>query len=109
MEQSFGDRFSSLVALLTAGQKSSAVMYAGGSSKLAGTCLLVQSLQRRRRRVDFVLRRSDGYDDGTQLQQELFTLKAEVIAESGLADALRAANNLVNAQAQRDTPNLIDV
>ena len=29
-----------------------------------------------------------------QLQQELFTLKAQVAAESGLADAVRAINNL---------------
>ena len=45
----------------------------------------------------------------TQLQQEVFTLKAQVAAESGLADAVRAINNLVTAQVRKDTPNLIDV
>ena len=44
-----------------------------------------------------------------QLQQEVFTLRAPVAAESGLADAVRAVNNLANAQAQEDTPSLIDV
>ena len=44
-----------------------------------------------------------------QLQQELFTLKAHIAAESGLADAVRAINNLAKAQSQKDTPNLIDV
>ena len=39
----------------------------------------------------------------------MFTLKAQVAAESGLADAVRAINNLANAQSQKDTPNLIDV
>ena len=41
----------------------------------------------------------------TQLQQELFTLRVQVAAESGLADAVRAINNLV----RKDTPCLIDV
>ena len=45
----------------------------------------------------------------TQLQQELFTLRAQVAAESGLADAVRAINNLATAQVLRDTPSLIDV
>ena len=45
----------------------------------------------------------------TQLQQELFTLRAQVAAESGLADAVRAINNLATAQVRRDTPSLIDV
>ena len=45
----------------------------------------------------------------TQLQQELFTLRAHVAAESGLADAVRAINNLATAQVRRDTPSLIDV
>ena len=47
----------------------------------------------------------------TQLQQELFTvfnLRAQV-AESGLADAVRAINNLATAQVRKDTPSLIDV
>ena len=45
----------------------------------------------------------------TQLQQELFTLRAQVAAESGLADAVRAINNLATAQVRKDTPSLIDV
>ena len=44
-----------------------------------------------------------------QLQQELFTLKAHIAAESGLADAVRAINNIEKAQSQKNTPNLIDV
>ena len=42
----------------------------------------------------------------TQLQQELFTLRAQVAAESGLADAVRAINNLVAAQVWKDAPSL---
>ena len=45
----------------------------------------------------------------TQLQQELFTLRAQVAAKSGLADAVRAINNLATAQVRKDTPSLIDV
>ena len=45
----------------------------------------------------------------TQLQQELFTLRAQVAAESGLADAVRAINNLATAQVRKETPSLIDV
>ena len=45
----------------------------------------------------------------TQLQQELFTLRVQVAAESGLADAVRAINNLATAQIRKDTPSLIDV
>ena len=45
----------------------------------------------------------------TQLQQELFTLRAQLAAESGLADAMRANNNLATAQVRKDTPSLIDV
>ena len=41
----------------------------------------------------------------TQLQQELFTLRAE----SGLADAVRSINNLGAAQVRKDTPRLVDV
>ena len=44
-----------------------------------------------------------------QLQQELFTLRAHVAAESGLADAVRAINNLVTPQVRKDSPSLIDV
>ena len=45
----------------------------------------------------------------TQLQQELCTLTAQVAAESGLADAVRAINNLATAQVRKDTPGLINV
>ena len=45
----------------------------------------------------------------TQLQQEVFNLRAQVAAESGLADAVRAINNLATAQVRKDTPSLIDV
>ena len=45
----------------------------------------------------------------TQLQQEVFNLRAQVAAESGLADALRAINNLATAQVRKEIPSLIDV
>ena len=45
----------------------------------------------------------------TRLQQELFTLRAQVTAEFGLADSVRAINNLATAQVRQDTPSLIDV
>ena len=46
----------------------------------------------------------------TQLQQEVFTsLTAQVVDLSGLADAVRAINNLATAQARKDTLSLIDV
>ena len=47
----------------------------------------------------------------TKLQQELFTLRAQVrkAAESALADAVRAVNNLATAQVRKDTPSLIDL
>ena len=45
----------------------------------------------------------------TQLHQELFTLRVQVAAESGLADASRANNSLATAQVRKDTPSLIDV
>ena len=44
-----------------------------------------------------------------QLQQELFTLRAQVAAESGLADALRAINILATAHVRKNTPSLTDV
>ena len=47
--------------------------------------------------------------DVSQLQQELFNLRAQVAAQSGLAEAVRAINNLATAQVQKDTPSLIDV
>ena len=45
----------------------------------------------------------------THLQQELFSLRAQVAAQSGLAEAVRAINNLATAQVRKDTPSLIDV
>ena len=45
----------------------------------------------------------------TQLQPELFTLRAQDAAESGFADAVRASNSLATAQVRKDTPSLIDV
>ena len=45
----------------------------------------------------------------TQLQQDLFTLRGQVAAASGLADAVRAINNLATALVPKDTPSLIDV
>ena len=45
----------------------------------------------------------------TQLQQEFFTLRAQVAAESELADAVRPINNLATAQVRKDTPSLIHV
>ena len=44
-----------------------------------------------------------------QLQQEVFNFRAQAAAESGLADAVRAINNLATVQVRKDTPNLIDV
>ena len=45
----------------------------------------------------------------TQLQQELFTLRAQVAAESGLADAVRAINYLATTRVRKDTPSLTGV
>ena len=45
----------------------------------------------------------------TQLEQEFFTLRSQVAAESGLAGAVRAINNLAIAQVRKDIPSLIDV
>ena len=45
----------------------------------------------------------------TLLQLEIFTLRAQVAAESGLVDAVRAINNPATAQVRKDTPSLIDV
>ena len=44
-----------------------------------------------------------------QLQQEVLNLRAQVTAQSGLAVAVRAINNLATAQVRKDTPSLIDV
>ena len=53
----------------------------------------------RRQRNKFFLNRSKNF----------FTLRAQVAAESGFADAVRAINNLATAQVRKDTPSLIDV
>ena len=45
----------------------------------------------------------------TQLQQDVITSKAQVADPSGLAEAVRAINNLATAQVRNDTPSLIDV
>ena len=45
----------------------------------------------------------------SQLQQELFSLRAQVAAQSGLAEAVQTINNLATAQVRKDTPSLIDV
>ena len=45
----------------------------------------------------------------SQLQQELFNLRAQVAAQSGLAEAVQAINKLATAQVRKDTPSLIDV
>ena len=38
-----------------------------------------------------------------------YSIFEQVAAESGLADAVRAMNNLATAQVRKDTPSLIDV
>ena len=43
------------------------------------------------------------------VQQEMLSLRAQVTAQSGLVDAVRAINNLATAQVRKDTPSLIDV
>ena len=45
----------------------------------------------------------------TKLQRELFILRAQAAAASGLAEAVRAINNVGTAQVRKDTPSLIDV
>ena len=45
----------------------------------------------------------------SQLQQELFNLRAQVAAQSGVAEAVQAINNLAAAPVRKDTPSLIDV
>ena len=44
----------------------------------------------------------------TQLQQELFSLRAQVAVQSGHAEAVRAVNNLATAQVRKDTPSLVE-
>ena len=43
-----------------------------------------------------------------QLQQELFTIKAQVAARVQIAAALQVVNNLTTAQFRRDAPSLIN-
>ena len=59
----------------------------------------------------FCLRRGDVDDDGTSRHSiaARVTLRAQVAAESALADAVRAINNLATGQVRKDTPSLIDV
>ena len=45
----------------------------------------------------------------TQLQQELFSLRAQVASQVQMSKAVRAINNLSTAQVRKDTPSLIDV
>ena len=45
----------------------------------------------------------------TQLQQEVSTFKAQVADQTGMAEAVRAINNLATAPVSKDTPSLIDV
>ena len=43
------------------------------------------------------------------MEQVVTQLQQEVATESGLADAVRAINDLATAQIRKDTPSLIDV
>ena len=45
----------------------------------------------------------------TQIQQEVFSLRAKKAAESGLADAVRAIINFATAQVREETSSLVDV
>ena len=45
----------------------------------------------------------------TQLQQEVFRLRAQVADQSGLADAVRAINYLATAHVRNDTQSLVGV
>ena len=45
----------------------------------------------------------------SQLQQELLTTRAQLAAQSGLAGAVRAINNVATTQLRKDTQSLIDV
>ena len=44
----------------------------------------------------------------TQLQQELFSLRAQVASQVQMAEAVRAINSLAAAQVRKDTPSLIE-
>ena len=45
----------------------------------------------------------------TQLQQGVLNLRAQVTAQCGLSEAVRAINNLATAQVRKETPSLIDM
>ena len=45
----------------------------------------------------------------TQLHQEVLNLRAQVTAQSGLSEAVRAINNLATAEVRNETPIFIDV
>ena len=45
----------------------------------------------------------------TQLRRKLITLKAQAADQTGLAEAVRAINDLATAQVRKDAPSLIDV
>ena len=45
----------------------------------------------------------------TQLQQELFSLRAQVASQVQMAEAVRAINNVATPKIKKDTPSLIDV
>ena len=44
-----------------------------------------------------------------QLQQELFSLRAQVASQVQMAEAVRAINNVATPKIKKDTPSLIDV
>ena len=89
--------------------------------KFAGPWLLVEPAGPRNaggcklcvaERSSEVLRRSDVDDDGASCyatSTRVIHTESQVAAESGLADAVRAINNLATAQVRKDTPSLIDV
>ena len=45
----------------------------------------------------------------TQLQQEQFTIRAQITSRVQIAESVRAIDNFTTAQAQKYAPNLIDV
>ena len=62
---------------------------------------------------NLMLTSSDVDDDGASCHSTstriIHFASSQVAAESGLADAVRAINNLATAQVRKDTPSLIDV
>ena len=44
----------------------------------------------------------------SQRQQEVLSLRAQVTAQSGLSETVRAINNLATAQVRKETPSLVD-